>query len=101
MAPAIAIPESSSADRPGSCVSTGRVIHNSAVTLNTIAIRFSGLLMGPMSKRMRSSSARPSPDVSKSTLKTTRVRTNQVSGNIIAVIGRPTIIQPAKSISTP
>ena len=101
MAPAIAMPESSSADRPGSLTSMGRSTQVTAISVKTIATRISGTVIRPMSSFMRSSVARPSAEVLKSTLKTQRVSVIQASGNIIALSGKPTNIQLEKSISVP
>ena len=101
MPPAIAIPESSSAARPGRFTSSGRVTHNSAMHRNTMPTRFSGTVMLPISSFIARSAARPCREVRNSTWKTQRVSASQASGSIAALSGKPTSIQRAKSISTP
>ena len=66
-----------------------------------IATRCSGTEMRPISSTIRVSSERASPDVTKSTLNTRRVRTSHDSGSMTRASGIPTSIQRAKSISTP
>ena len=58
--PAMAMPESSSASRPGNFVSKGRKIQVRASATKIILTRFSGTVIGPISSFICLSTARPS-----------------------------------------